>query len=65
MNVFRKAHILETSPAVVLFEAIRKLPGREDEKASLDKLEQFLKVRDGGYKGVCAFLHSELVLSYL
>lgn len=51
INCFRKAHILETSPAVILFDSIRRLPGREDEKIALDKLEAFFMPRDGGFEG--------------
>lgn len=51
INCFRKAHILEISPAVILFDSIRRLPGREDEKISLDKLEAFLMPKDGGFEG--------------
>jgi hypothetical protein len=51
INCFRKAHILETSPAVILFDSIRRLPGREDEKIALDKLESFLIPKDGGFEG--------------
>ena len=51
INCFRKAHILETSPAVILFDSIKRLPGREDEKVALGKLESFLMPRDGGFEG--------------
>jgi len=51
INCFRKAHILEISPAVILFDSIRRLPGREDEKIALDKLEAFLMPKDGGFEG--------------
>ncbi|KFY28583.1 hypothetical protein V491_00393 [Pseudogymnoascus sp. VKM F-3775] len=52
INCFRKAHILETSPAVILFDSIKRLPGREDEKVALGKLESFLMPRDGGFEGI-------------
>jgi len=52
INCFRKAHILEISPAVILFDSIRRLPGREDEKIALDKLEAFLMPREGGFEGI-------------
>jgi hypothetical protein len=51
-NLFRKSHIHEKSPAAILFEAVRKLKGREDEKAALDKLEKFFVGRDGGFEGM-------------
>lgn len=51
INCFRKAHILEISPAVILFDSIRRLPGREDEKIALDTLEAFLMPKDGGFEG--------------
>lgn len=52
-NLFRKSHIQERSPAAILFEAVRKLKGREDQKAALDKLEKFFDGgRDGGFEGV-------------
>lgn len=52
MNLFRKAHILEKSPAVILFETIRRLPERLDDKAALDLVEEFVLARDGGYEGL-------------
>ncbi|KFX92493.1 hypothetical protein V495_01747 [Pseudogymnoascus sp. VKM F-4514 (FW-929)] len=52
-NLFRKSHIQEKSPAAILFEAVRKLEGREDQKAALDKLEKFFDGgRDGGFEGL-------------
>jgi len=52
VNFFRKSNILKISPAVVIFDAIRRLNGREDEKAALDRLEEFIEGRDGGYEGM-------------
>ena len=59
INCFRKAHILEISPAVILFDSIRRLPGREDEKIALDKLEAFLMPREGGFEGMSVELRDE------
>lgn len=51
-NVFHKAHILKKSPAVVMFDTIKKLPERKDEKIALKKLEEFvLNGRDAGHDG--------------
>lgn len=36
---------------MILFDSIRRLPGREDEKVALDKLEAFIMPRDGGFEG--------------
>ena len=52
VNFFRKATILEMSPLVMICEAVRRLDGRKDEKAALDKLEEFVTRRDGGYEGI-------------
>jgi hypothetical protein len=52
VNFFRKAHILEMSPATIIFDAVRRLHGREDEKAALNKLEKFVEGRDGGFEGM-------------
>lgn len=52
VNFFRKATILKTSPLVMICKAVRRLDGREDEKAALDKLEEFVTKIDGGYEGI-------------
>jgi hypothetical protein len=62
LNLFRKASILRMSPAQLIFGAVRRLDGREDEKAALNKLENFVMGRDAGYEGMFAYLTNKHAL---
>ena len=59
LHIYRKASFLEKSPATVLFEALR-LDGKGEERVwpALERLEEFIRGKDGGYEGMSVFDYS-------
>ena len=64
VNFFRKAIVLEKSPAALIIEAVQGLEGRGDEKVALSKFKEFLVDREGGYEGTYPYVFNEAYWSH-